>query len=402
MTFEEITDLNFLYQSFMLCKKECSWKESIQKYEANILLNLYDLQSSLRNGTYKQKSFTVFTLNERGKTRKIKALHISDRVVQKSLCRYLLEKIKPTLIYDNGASLKNKGISFSRKRFKTHLHRHFQKNGLNGYILFGDFSKFFDNIPHKGLFEYFKKFVSDERILNLIKISLNSFNIDVSFMTDREYEFAKTYPVDSLKIKEDNRKEKFLDKGVGIGSELSQIAGIGYPTFFDNLVKIVFGLKYYGRYMDDFYIIHESKDYLKYVLGELKEQAEIKGLFINEKKTHIVNLKSKFSYLKHNYRILENGKIIETINNTTLRRLRRKFLKYAKMIMNGQINKKLTDKELFKHECGIDDRFTIKNLTNIFKSYVGTFKKVNSFKTIEKLKGFFYGKIMKSIEQETN
>lgn len=45
-------------------------------------------------------------------------------------------------IYDNCASIKGRGISQQRKRFEIHLHKYYQLYGNDGYILFGDFSKF--------------------------------------------------------------------------------------------------------------------------------------------------------------------------------------------------------------------------------------------------------------------
>ena len=53
------------------------------------------------------------------------------------------------------------------------------------------------------------------------------------------------------------------DRGLGIGSQVSQICGLFYPSRIDNYCKIVKSLKYYGRYMDDIYIIHPDKKYLQ-------------------------------------------------------------------------------------------------------------------------------------------
>lgn len=41
---EKVYNANALILSFEKCKKNTSWKESIQKYEANLLLNTYNLQ----------------------------------------------------------------------------------------------------------------------------------------------------------------------------------------------------------------------------------------------------------------------------------------------------------------------------------------------------------------------
>lgn len=152
---EKVYNANVLIQAFKNCKKNVSWKESVQKYEANLLLNTYNLQQSLINGTHKQKPAFEFDLHERGKIRHIKSIHIKDRVVQRAISdNLLIPRLKKYLIYDNGASLKHKGIDFSRRRLKAHLQKYYRKYGADGYVLLVDFSKFFDNIKHEILLNY--------------------------------------------------------------------------------------------------------------------------------------------------------------------------------------------------------------------------------------------------------
>ena len=83
---DKLKDANVLIKSFNKCKNGSIWKESVQKYEINLLKNTYNQIKSIENKTYKHKPFNEFTLNERGKTREIKAIHISDRVILRALC----------------------------------------------------------------------------------------------------------------------------------------------------------------------------------------------------------------------------------------------------------------------------------------------------------------------------
>ena len=138
--FDRLTDLDNLYNSFMNCKKGVDWKESVQRYESNLLQNINTLRKALLDGTYRQKAFYEFDINERGKPRHIKSMHISDRVLQRALCDYVLNPVLfKNLIYDNGASVKGKGIEFSRKRLKVHLQRYYRKHGNKGWVLKIDF-----------------------------------------------------------------------------------------------------------------------------------------------------------------------------------------------------------------------------------------------------------------------
>lgn len=80
---ESVYDANALLDAFRQAKKGTAWKESVQRYEMNLLRNINHTQKELANGTYEQKDFYEFSLSERGKTRHIKSMHISDRVVQR-------------------------------------------------------------------------------------------------------------------------------------------------------------------------------------------------------------------------------------------------------------------------------------------------------------------------------
>lgn len=331
--YEKLLDLNNLHEAFYNCQRAVNWKASVQKYECNELYNISHLRRALANHSYKQKPFYEFTINERGKTRHIKSLHISDRVLQRALCDYVLEPVvKNYLIYDNGASIKGKGIEFTRRRLKVHLQRYYKNHGANGYVLLIDFSKYFDNINHDELLRLLNERINDAEVRELLKYLLSTFD------------------------KNQN------GKGVGIGSQISQIAGIMYPLEIDNFCKIVRGCKYYGRYMDDTYIIHNDKEYLKKLLSEIKEKCNKLGIVINEKKTQIIKLKIGFTFLKMRYLLTESGKIKVIPCRKTIARERQKLKK-----LKTKLNAGLITKEEIKEQ---------------YKSWRGHIIKYNSYKSV--------------------
>lgn len=56
-----------------------------------------------------------------------------------------------------------------------------------------------------------------------------------------------------------------------IGDLTSQLFSNIYLSLLDDYVKRVLRCKYYGRYVDDFYIVHESRCYLKEVIPWLQK-----------------------------------------------------------------------------------------------------------------------------------
>ena len=298
--YESIFTYINLYESFYQCRKGVRWKASIQKYEATLPFNTLKIYNNLQNKKFKPLKFLEFDINERGKTRHIMAETIDDRCVQKVLCnKYLYPILAPKLIFDNGASLKGKGTDFALRRLKIHLLRHYRKYGNTGYIFQYDFSKYFENINHKILLELLEKDIPDKDILNLTKNVINSFG----------------------------------NKGLGLGSQVSQICAIYYPTLIDRYFKETLKIKGYGRYMDDGYAICKDLDEVKKCQEGLRYMAKILDIKLNEKKITVSKLNHTFIFLKKRFILTDTGQVIIKIGKYSAhqarRRLRRMFKKYC-------------------------------------------------------------------------
>ena len=146
-----------------------------------------------------------------------------------------------------------------------------------------------------------------------------------------------------------------MSKSVDIGDQVSQDVGVFFPTRIDNYATVVRGCRRYGRYMDDIYIIHESKEFLQSVIDGIYKEAENLGIFINEKKTRIVKLSSTFKYLQFKYTLLETGRVVKRINPKTLTRERRKLKKYKHLLDRGVL--------------------AYTDIENCYKSWMGTYAK---------------------------
>lgn len=271
-----VTDCNNLYEAFHKAITGSIWKPSVQNFEKDFLCHIVSISNDLINRTYKTSSGTKFTINERGHERPIRANTVRDRIVRRAFCdQVLTPELCKHMIYDNGASLKDKGVSFTRKRLEHHLHHFYRHHGSNeGYVLKIDFSRYYDNIRHDYLKEQIHKYINDEFVDWMLDVIFESFKIDVSYLSDDEYDRCLETKFDLLAHDEIPEKlltgEKFMYKSLGIGDQTSQICSVFYPTPIDTYCKIVKGVKYYGRYMDDTYIISDSKAFLKYLLNDIK------------------------------------------------------------------------------------------------------------------------------------
>lgn len=331
----EIYDGNSLYDAYIRAKRGSDWKPQVQRFEMTYLLELSKIQEELESESYEFKPSTEFVINERGKTRVIRGEQIPDRVVKHSLCDEVLNPdTMRFLIFDNGASQVGKGMSFTRRRLIYHLQRYYRTHGNNeGYILLIDFSKYYDNIRHDVLLDLFDQYVNDDTAMWLLRETMKRSEVDVSYMSDEEYEKCMDDVFNSLEYENKPRYlrtgKRMMKKHLNIGDQVAQTAGITYPIPIDNYVKIVKGVKYYARYMDDSYVIHEDKEFLKELLEELISIAESIGITVNRRKTHICKLSEHWRFLQMQYALTDTGRIIKKINPKRLTVMRRRMKKLA-------------------------------------------------------------------------
>ena len=79
--YERITDPVELFSASIECQRGVLWKESVQRFALRRALNCAVLSRELRDGSYRKRPAQHFLLHERGKARRISAVHFRDRVV---------------------------------------------------------------------------------------------------------------------------------------------------------------------------------------------------------------------------------------------------------------------------------------------------------------------------------
>ena len=306
MTITELTTLDNICDAFYECAKVSFWKESTQKFKTNLLLRAAELQEDLRSGNYQVSRTIDFALSERGKTRQINAPVIRDRVVQKLLMKHiLLPALTKPLIYDNYASLTGRGTSLARKRMDVHLQRFIRKHGTDGYILQIDIKKYFESVDHETLKRLYRKKVNEPKeIMDLIDYVIDTASDD--------------------------------GKGLNLGSECPQIFAVYYLNSVDTWIKVVCGEKYYGRYMDDIYVISDSKTHLHELLDGIRKQLSDLKLEVNERKTNITKLTHGFTFLQLKYSFNGNH-IVKRLTHEKLARERRRLRAFRRLADRGEM-----------------------------------------------------------------
>ena len=301
--FEKVIDFENMYKAYRKAKCGKGYKKSSAKFNLVALDGVNTLIEQLKNKTYTVSNYTEFKVYE-PKERIIKTGSFKDKVVQHSLCdNVLLPRMQDIFIYDNCAGQKGKGTLFGLNRLSEQMQQFYKTNGFNGYILKCDITKFFYNISHEQL----------KSIVNY------------HFGYDKDICWLCNLFIDSTE-----------GKGLPLGNQVNQGFALLYLDSMDKLIKYKLGIEFYGRYMDDFYLIHHDKEYLKYCLTVITEHLKTLDLTLNSK-TQIFPFKNGVNYLGFHTYVTDTGKVIRKLKNQNKRNAQKKFVRMAKLVADGKL-----------------------------------------------------------------
>ena len=300
-----ITDYGNLYRAYRAAKRGKSFNGSCAKFQMMNLEGLHMLKSQLEDMTYKMAPYNRFKVYE-PKERVIESCAFKDKVVQHVFSDNILHpRLREQFIRTNYAGQIGKGTHFGLDRLKEHMLSFYREHGLDGWILKCDIKKFFYSIDHEILKKIVDKYFPDEYSMWLNRVFIDSTE----------------------------------DPGAPLGNQVAQVHALLMLHEMDVAVVDDMGISRYGRYMDDFYLIHHDKEYLKECLVRLQNIVSELKLELNGK-TQIVPFHKGIRYLGFHHYVTADGKYIRKLTGEKKRSIRKKLKKKAAMVKSGKMTEK--------------------------------------------------------------
>ena len=291
MTYQEMCTFEVLYEAYLQARKRKRNKAATAQYEANVLAYTERLAHILNTKTYKPSKFETFFVYE-PKKRLVQAPAFVDKVVLHAVTDNIMyEAMTRSFIRDNHASQKGKGTHDGLMRLKEHMIDYHRKNGPDGWVLKGDVHHFFASIDHDLL---------KERLWALIQ----KRGVDPQI-----YDLLCTY-IDTT-------------AGLPLGYQTSQLLALMFLDRFDHIVKEKYRVRWYGRYMDDFYLIFRTKKEAQDMLAIIQDYMDGQKLYLNQK-TGIFPLKNGIDFLGFHTYLDENGGVVQKLRRDSINRIRQK------------------------------------------------------------------------------
>ena len=355
-----------LVDAYLTARKNERSNPAQIKFELNLENNLWDIREELLKRIYKPSPLACFIINHPVK-REVFAPAFRDRVVSHLLFNLISPIFERTFIYDTYSCRKGKGTLFGIERAEHHARSVTDNYKNEAYGLSLDISGYFMSINRRRLLGIVKSHLEKirYRVGNDGKVWDDVIDFDlVYFILEAILErnplkgcrrLSERWEWDGLP------KDKSLfyaAPGVGliIGDLMSQLFSNIYLNAFDNYIKRDLHIAHYGRYVDDAFILHTNKEYLKSIIPTIRAYLwDNLGLRLNMKKVRIFNLKHDFKFL---------GACI------------RPYRRYAKnRTINSFKNKvKCIEHDIYNKQVSVEDLETYRATLNSYCGYFGKLK----------------------------
>lgn len=354
-----------LYKAYADCLKHKRKTANASSFRVNLSQNLYQLWIDLNKGYYKIGRSIAFVVDKPVK-REVFAADFRDRIVHHLVINRIINSLEKVIINNSFSCRKGKGVLYGVKKLEEESKLVTDYYTKNAYVLKCDLKSFFMTINKSLLCEKIDKLIRTEVYPNDWK--------KYNFTTNLAQKIINNCPQDGCIRKQskykwvDLPKEKSLfttpvTHGLPIGNLTSQIFANYFLNDFDKFIYNELKFKFYGRYVDDFYILSNNKEDLLKAIPKIKNELKKIGINLHPNKIYLQEINKGVKFI---------GSVIKP-NRT-----------YAgkRTIGNLKYLLKKTSEDFKYKEMSIYD---VNKLVASFNSYMGFLKHHATFKIRKKI-----------------
>ena len=354
-----------LYEAYVDCRKH-KWKTAnAASFQVNLPYNLYKLWYDINNGTYTIGKSIAFIV-EKPVKREVFAADFRDRIVHHLVIKRIINAFESEMINNSFSCRVGKGTLYGVKTLYNEIKLISENYTKDSYVLKGDFQSFFMTINKNILYDKVDKLIRDA----------------VYPHSDKDYKFTSNLckliidncPQKNCIRKHDISKWRGLPKekslfntpvthGLPIGNLTSQIFANFLLNDFDKFIYNDLGFKYYGRYVDDFYILSNDKEKLINALPIINNKLSEIGIKLHPKKLYLQNIQKGVKFI---------GAIVKPNRIYILNRTIGNLKQMLKVINDKFSNSEMTSKDVNDFVCS-------------FNSYFGFLRQYNTFNIRKKI-----------------
>lgn len=303
-----------------------------QKYLYYLEENLYELADKLNGGTFRPAPLRIKTILY-PKRRQAQVPSQEDKIVQHAIADdYAYWPLVKPLLKEVSANTRGRGTDYGVTLLRENLRAFWIKYRHPPYILKGDVHSFFYSIPHDKAKDLVRRYIIDEDVRRIM--------------------------------------EQFIDLtslGLPLGLQQSQLIANLYLSGLDHELKERHGVEFYGRHMDDFNILCETREEAEELLEWCDEYLASIGLELNPKSGVFYRA---FDYLGFHFIVSDTGKIITRLAKPKIISKRRHLRRLARDLGAGEKTPERVEAAYFgwrQHACKAkNSRTQVMNMDKYF------------------------------------
>lgn len=323
-------------------------------FELHETENLIRLCDWLASGKYTPAKLDAFMIFE-PKPREINAPAFRDKIVQRNLTDNIVyPALAPSIPFNAFAAQTGKGQHFGLDMLEEQMRSYFlrkkaadeklrREQGLpyrpmeewdysDGWVIKGDVRKCFPSTDHEMLKAAVYPRLSDERFRRLLGLYIDQV------------------------------------KGLALGHQTSHICAVFYMSKVLHFINQDLGCSLSGMFMDDWYVIVDTKERAKEVLARATEKFAELGYELNEK-TEIYPLRHGIDFCGFRIYLTRTGKVIRKLRTSSKKKMKRRIGKWEKDYGAGLISKEKIEQS-FQSSCAHYKHGNTKELIREFRKRV--------------------------------
>ena len=369
-----------LYKAYLDCRKRKRSTANAILFEMDENVNLFKLWNELNSMLYAIGRSIAFCV-ERPVKREVFAADFRDRIVHHLVINRLEKMFEEEFIEDSYSCRKGKGTDYGIKQCAKYIKEATENYTKKAYVIKCDLKSFFMTISKQRLYDKLIRHIEehyepiDENDIPFLKwvLKLIIFNEPQNNCIRKQH----------ISHWDGLPKEKSLFScahglGIPIGNLTSQIFANFYLSEFDHYIKDVLGIRYYGRYVDDFFLIVNSKEEAKPLIDKCREKLKSMGVTLHPKKLYIQEAHKGVKFIGG---VIKPGRMY--ISNRTKGNMWEKIDEFYEMYKELEKEGKEPSKDMIEHVVGS------------MNSYLGFMKHYKTYRirrkllTSEKMKPWF-------------
>lgn len=278
--------LEEVIEAYFDCRRHKRNTANQLRFEMDYERHCIDLWHELNEHRYEPSRSIAFVV-ERPVKREVFAADFRDRVVHHLIARRIYPLLEAQFHPDSYSTQKGKGTLYGIERVEQHLRDCSEGYTRDCYIMKLDISGFFMSISKQRLYDCVRTFLAGrypEQDMPMLLYLLRK-----TIFNRPEKNCVRKVPRYRWRGLPRNKSLFGTDgtKGLPIGNLTSQLLALLFLDGLDHSITDQWGVRHYGRYVDDMVLIHPSQEHLLQVRRLVDRWLLMRGLLLHPRKMYL-------------------------------------------------------------------------------------------------------------------